>query len=148
MRVADGLAQPVVQPGAIDDHLLVVDVADGRERHSEFSRVFDIDDDLRSSSRRDHANGAERHLAVMGVNLEIFFDCFASHTSSPVPGLMLRGPHSYKTRDGAVVWRHSVGEIEHYFVHIAPAPALRRIVAFDDRVLAPVKMLRRVLVRR
>ncbi len=44
-------------------------------------------------------------------------------------------------RDGPVVRRHAVGQIEHHFIDIAPAPAFRRIVAFDDRMLAPWKCL-------
>src|SRR6202008_4460209 len=41
-----------------------------------------------------------------------------------------------------------VGEIEHHLVDIAPPPALRRIIALNDRVAGRVKMLGRVLVRR
>ena len=39
-------------------------------------------------------------------------------------------------------------KLDECIVDIAPAPTLRRIVTFDDRVLGRVKMLVRVLVRR
>ena len=44
--------------------------------------------------------------------------------------------------------RHAVGKVEHRFVDEAPSPALRRIIALDDRMVRGVKMLGRVLVRR
>jgi len=39
-------------------------------------------------------------------------------------------------------------ELDHHLVDIAPAPAFRRIIAFDDRMLAAVKMLGGVLAAR
>ncbi len=54
---------------------------------------------------------------------------------------------SVVTRDRTVVRRLAVGEIEHHFVDEAPAPALRRIIALDDRMARGVKMFGRVLVR-
>src|SRR5581483_9883490 len=41
-----------------------------------------------------------------------------------------------------------VAEVEERLVDIAPAPALRRVVALDDRVLRRVEMLGGVAVRR
>ena len=41
---------------------------------------------------------------------------------------------------------HVGGEIEHHFVHIAPPPALRRIIAFDNRMFAALKMFRGMFV--
>ena len=42
--------------------------------------------------------------------------------------------------------RHPVGQVEIYFVDIAPAPAFRRIIAFDDRVARRMIMLCRVAI--
>ena len=50
-------------------------------------------------------------------------------------------------RDRTVVRRHAVGEIEHRFVNKAPSPALRRVIALDDRVARRLEMPGRVLVR-
>jgi hypothetical protein len=44
--------------------------------------------------------------------------------------------------------RHAVAQVEHHFVDVAPSPALRRIVAFDDRVPGLVEVFRRVTVGR
>src|ERR1700744_3460608 len=82
------------------------------------------------------AHGAERLFTVMDRNIEAFAD----------------GGHCILlldvTRDGPVVWRHAVGQIEHHFIDIAPSPTLRRIVAFDDRMMRGVEMLGRMPVRR
>ena len=51
-------------------------------------------------------------------------------------------------RDRTIVWRHAVRQVEQHFVHIAPAPTFGRIVAFDDRMGAGMKMLGRVPVGR
>src|SRR6187402_1692234 len=50
-------------------------------------------------------------------------------------------------RDGAVLRRGAVAEIERHLVQVAPAPAFRRVVAFDDRVAGGVEMLGGMLVR-
>ena len=50
-------------------------------------------------------------------------------------------------RDRAVMRGLAVGEVEHDFVDIAPAPAFRRVVAFDERVAGGVEMLGGMLVR-
>src|SRR5215213_47821 len=47
-----------------------------------------------------------------------------------------------------VVWSFSVRQIEQHFVDIAPAPAFRRIVAFDHGMAGGVKVRGGVLVRR
>src|ERR1700744_221800 len=44
--------------------------------------------------------------------------------------------------------RHPVRQVEQDFVDITPAPAFRRIIALDDRMLACMKMLGCVLVGR
>ncbi len=44
--------------------------------------------------------------------------------------------------------RHAVRQVEHHFIDITPAPAFRRVVAFDDGVLGFVEMFGRMLVRR
>src|SRR5260370_18823960 len=49
-------------------------------------------------------------------------------------------------RDRTVMRRLSVRKIEQHFIDIAPAPAFRRIVALDDRMLGGVEVLGRVLV--
>lgn len=46
------------------------------------------------------------------------------------------------------MWRHAVGEVEHHLVQVAPAPAFRRIISFDDRMFRPVKMLCRMFMWR
>ena len=43
--------------------------------------------------------------------------------------------------------RLSFRQIEHYFVDVTPAPALRRIIPLDDGVLGRVEMFRGMLVR-
>src|SRR5690349_2812028 len=54
----------------------------------------------------------------------------------------------YEFRDRSSLRRGVVAEIDEHFVDIAPAPAFRRIVAFDDRVPGGVEMLRGMLVGR
>src|ERR1700730_4348908 len=51
-------------------------------------------------------------------------------------------------RDRPVVRRRAAGEVEHDLVDEAPAPALGRIIALDDRMLGGVEMLGRVLTGR
>jgi hypothetical protein len=43
--------------------------------------------------------------------------------------------------------RHPFGKIKKDFVHVTPAPAFRRIVALDDRVMGGVKVLGSVPIR-
>src|SRR5260370_19133219 len=50
-------------------------------------------------------------------------------------------------RDFPVMRRLAVRQVEQHFIDIAPAPAFRRIVAFDDWMAGGVEMRRRVLVR-
>src|ERR1700712_1027008 len=45
------------------------------------------------------------------------------------------------TRDRANLCRNILAKVEHHFFHIAPAPAFGGIIAFDDGMLAAVKML-------
>ena len=42
----------------------------------------------------------------------------------------------------------SIRKIEDYFIDVTPAPTLRRIVAFDDRMAGRVKVFGRMPVRR
>src|ERR1700744_3926434 len=51
-------------------------------------------------------------------------------------------------RDRPVMRGHPVSQIEHRLVDVAPAPAFRRIVAFDDRMRGGVEMLGGVFVGR
>ena len=44
--------------------------------------------------------------------------------------------------------RLAIRQIEHHLIDIAPAPAFRRVVAFDNRMLGGVKMLGRMFVGR
>jgi hypothetical protein len=74
--------------------------------------------------------------------------------------LSIRGPHpvatargldrapSVEARDGSVLWGRVVAKIEHDLVDVAPAPAFRRVVALDDRMLGAVEMRRRVAMGR
>src|SRR5271169_3898554 len=55
---------------------------------------------------------------------------------------------SIEARDRAVVGRGVIAEVEHHLVDIAPAPAVRRVVGFDDRMACRVKVLGGVAVRR
>src|SRR3954449_5176289 len=55
---------------------------------------------------------------------------------------------SVVARYRSVVWSFSVRQVEQHFVDIAPAPAFRRIVAFDHRMGGGMEMRGRVLVRR
>src|ERR1041385_483807 len=57
-------------------------------------------------------------------------------------------PPSVPARDRTVVRRLALREIEHDFVDVAPAPALRRVVALDDGMAGGMKMFRGVPVRR
>src|SRR5262249_39484754 len=52
------------------------------------------------------------------------------------------------TRDRPDVRRHPIRQIEQRLIDVTPAPALGRIVAFDDRMSGAVEMLGCVLVRR
>src|SRR5579883_1913237 len=56
-------------------------------------------------------------------------------------------PRSVIARDGTVVRGHPIAEIEDGLVDIAPAPALRRVIALDDGVTGRLEMLGRVAVR-
>jgi hypothetical protein len=47
----------------------------------------------------------------------------------------------------AKLLRGTVGEIEPYFVDVAPAPAFRRIITLDDRMPGGVKMFGGMAVR-
>src|SRR6185312_4694378 len=49
--------------------------------------------------------------------------------------------------NGAVVRGHAVRQVEHRTIHIAPAPSLRRVIPFDDRMAGGMKMCRRVPMR-
>ena len=51
-------------------------------------------------------------------------------------------------RDAAVVGRHVAAEIEHDLIDITPAPALRRIIAFDDGMAGGVEVFGRVAMGR
>ncbi len=42
----------------------------------------------------------------------------------------------------------AIAEVEHDLVNVTPPPAFRRVIALDDRMARPVKVLRRVAVRR
>jgi hypothetical protein len=53
-----------------------------------------------------------------------------------------------EARDGAVVWGGVGPEVDEHFIAIAPAPALGRVVSFDNRMVGFMKMGRRVAVRR
>src|SRR6266567_187587 len=53
---------------------------------------------------------------------------------------------SVVARDWTVMRRLSVRKIEQDFIDIAPAPAFRRIVALDDRMLGGVEVLGGMLV--
>ena len=46
------------------------------------------------------------------------------------------------------MWGGAIAEVEHDLVDVTPAPAFRRIIAFDDRMARLVKMLCGVAVRR
>src|SRR5580700_4434314 len=54
----------------------------------------------------------------------------------------------YIAGNGAVVRRHAIGKIEHDFVDVTPAPAFRRIVAFDDGMARRMEVFGGVAVRR
>src|SRR5882757_1245748 len=56
--------------------------------------------------------------------------------------------NSIVARDRPVMRCHPVGKIQHDLVHIAPPPAFRGIIAFDDRMAGGVEMLGRMLVLR
>src|SRR6266850_2142816 len=53
---------------------------------------------------------------------------------------------SVVARDRTVVRRFPVRQIEQNFVDIAPAPAFRRIIAFDDRMRRGAEVRGRVLI--
>src|SRR3984893_11255956 len=52
------------------------------------------------------------------------------------------------TRDRTQLRRGAVGQIEPDLVDVAPAPAFRRVIAFDDRMPGHMKMLGGMTVRR
>src|SRR3981189_1697566 len=55
---------------------------------------------------------------------------------------------SVVARYRSVVWSFSVRQIKQHFIDIAPAPAFRRIIAFDHGMAGGVEMRGRMLVRR
>src|SRR4051812_44196331 len=74
--------------------------------------------------------------AILSATCEVAATKFASKKASIV------------ARDRTVVRCLPRRQVEHDFVDIAPAPALRRIVALDDRMPGGVKMFGRMLVGR
>src|SRR5689334_20006833 len=50
--------------------------------------------------------------------------------------------------DRSQLRRDIAGQVEHHLVNIAPAPAFGRIIAFDNRMAAAVKMLGSMLAAR
>src|SRR4051794_40876223 len=55
---------------------------------------------------------------------------------------------SDEARDGAELRRGPIREVERHLVDVAPAPALGRVVAFDDRMPGGVEVRGRMLVGR
>jgi hypothetical protein len=53
----------------------------------------------------------------------------------------VNGATSIVAWDRAELWRDIVGEIEEDLVDVAPAPAFRWVITFDDRMSRRVKML-------
>jgi hypothetical protein len=86
----------------------------------------------------------------------LFGPCDFAPNVPRAPPLRLRGEvervaqprPSNIARDGAELRRHAVGEVEKDFVHVAPAPAFRRVVALDHRMAGGVEMFGGVAVRR
>src|SRR5262249_26245687 len=72
--------------------------------------------------------------------------CRNTSKPSPIFSLMLMDVSSIIARDGPVMRRHAVRQIEHHFVDIAPSPAFRRVITFYDGMLAAMEMLGGVLV--
>jgi hypothetical protein len=69
-------AQPAVELGAVQDDLLGMHRIDCAHRHSEVTRILDVDYKLRPTARRNVANGPELLAPVRGKNLESHFDFF------------------------------------------------------------------------
>src|SRR5262245_39873014 len=59
MGAANGAAQLVLQPSAIEDDFLVMHRFDGGQRHREIACILDIDHDLHAAIGVNLANGAE-----------------------------------------------------------------------------------------
>src|SRR5277367_4502775 len=55
---------------------------------------------------------------------------------------------SIVARDPTVMRRRALAEVEHHLVDVAPAPAVRRVIGFDDRMTCGVKVFGGVAVRR
>src|ERR1700712_2714110 len=55
---------------------------------------------------------------------------------------------SVVARDRPALRRAALAKVERHFIHIAPAPALRRVIALDDRVARGVEVGGGVPVRR
>src|ERR1700761_5716015 len=61
-------------------------------------------------------------------------------------GISQRVSRSIVTRDRSVVRCLAIRQVEQRFVDVAPAPALGRVIALDDRMRGGVKMFGGVLV--
>src|SRR5882724_9850649 len=72
---------------------------------------------------------------------------FSARIACEIPHSSLK-EESVVARYRSVVWSFSVRQIEQHFIDIAPAPALRRIIAFDHGMAGSVEMRGRMLVRR
>jgi hypothetical protein len=64
------------------------------------------------------------------------------------PTVHLEQPALIITRDRPILRRRSIGKVKDNFVHVTPAPVLRWIVSFNDRVRRGMKVLGRMPVRR
>ena len=134
MRMSNCTSEIHLQLRAIQDDLFRVHIRDGTEWHAEIAGILDIDHEIVAPHL---AHRPERLVAVVYEHIKAFSGAFLKDVSSS----------SDIAGNGAVMWGHPAGEIEHELVDIAPTPTLRRIVAFDDRMMRGMKMLRRVTVR-
>ena len=94
---------------------------------------------LLGAKRRDNRDLIRAMLAVRGV-LQLGALWNPSAPICEVNGLII-------TRDRSVLRRSSIGQIEHYLVHVIPPPSLWRIVALDDRMAGRMEMLGCMSVR-
>jgi hypothetical protein len=90
----------------------------------------------RLKHRELHLRRGDHHLRA-GCSVEVVRNKLRQGSGvSVVPG------------DRSVVGRRPVGEIEHHFVHVAPAPPLRGIITLNDRMMGCMKMPGGVLAGR
>ena len=83
MCVADRVAKPAIEFGAVQDDLLRMHRIHGAQRDCEITGILDVDYQLGPAARRNLANGAELLASVRSKSLESYFNFFLHDVLPP-----------------------------------------------------------------